>query len=55
MHLGAHMSVSGGLSSAFDRAQSIGISTMQVFTKNQNRWEQKPAAPKRSRAGSRRR
>ena len=45
MHLGAHMSVSGGLSTAFDRAQSIGISTMQVFTKNQNRWEQKPAAP----------
>jgi deoxyribonuclease IV len=45
MHLGAHMSVSGGLSTAFDRAQSIGINTMQVFTKNQNRWEQKPAAP----------
>ena len=45
MHLGAHMSVAGGLSTAFDRAQSIGISTMQVFTKNQNRWEQKPAAP----------
>jgi deoxyribonuclease-4 len=39
------MSVSGGLSTAFDRAQSIGIDTMQVFTKNQNRWEQKPAAP----------
>jgi deoxyribonuclease-4 len=39
------MSVSGGLSSAFERAQSIGINTMQVFTKNQNRWEQKPAVP----------
>jgi deoxyribonuclease IV len=45
MLLGAHMSVSGGLSSAFERARSIGINTMQVFTKNQNRWEQKPAAP----------
>jgi deoxyribonuclease-4 len=45
MLLGAHMSVSGGLSTAFDRAQSIGINTMQVFTKNQNRWEQKPAVP----------
>ncbi|MCX6031441.1 MAG: deoxyribonuclease IV [Chloroflexi bacterium] len=44
MLLGAHMSVSGGLSTAFDRAQSIGINTMQVFTKNQTRWEQKPAA-----------
>ena len=44
MLLGAHMSTSGGLSLAFERAQSIGINTMQVFTKNQNRWEQKPAA-----------
>ena len=44
MFLGAHMSTSGGLSLAFERAQSIGINTMQVFTKNQNRWEQKPAA-----------
>jgi len=34
-----------GLSLAFERAQSIGINTMQVFTKNQNRWEQKPASP----------
>ncbi len=42
--LGAHMSVSGGLSTAFERAQSIGINTMQVFTKNQNRWEQRPAS-----------
>src|SRR5450759_3433821 len=45
MLLGAHMSVAGGLSSAFERAQSIGIGTMQIFTKNQNRWQQKPAAP----------
>lgn len=45
MLLGAHMSTAGGLSKAFERAQSIGINTMQVFTKNQNRWEQKPAAP----------
>ena len=45
MLLGAHMSVQGGLSTAFERAQSIGINTMQVFTKNQNRWEQKPTPP----------
>ncbi len=43
MRLGAHMSVSGGLSKAFERAQSINTNTMQIFTKNQNRWEQKPA------------
>ncbi len=45
MLLGAHMSTAGGLSSAFTRSQSIGITTMQVFTKNQNRWQQKPATP----------
>ncbi len=45
MFLGAHMSTAGGLSLAFERAQSIGINTMQVFTKNQNRWEQKPTPP----------
>jgi deoxyribonuclease-4 len=45
MLLGAHMSVEGGLSTAFERAQSIGINTMQIFTKNQNRWEQKPTPP----------
>jgi deoxyribonuclease-4 len=43
--VGAHMSVSGGLSTAFERAKSIGINTMQIFTKNQNRWVQKPASP----------
>ena len=45
MLLGAHMSGSGGVSTAFPRAQSIGISTMQIFTKNQNRWQQKPTPP----------
>ncbi len=45
MLLGAHMSVAGGLSLAFERARSIGINTMQIFTKNQNRWEQKPTPP----------
>jgi deoxyribonuclease-4 len=39
------MSTAGGLSLAFERAQSINTNTMQVFTKNQNRWEQKPTPP----------
>jgi deoxyribonuclease IV len=43
--IGAHMSTSGGLSTAFDRGQSVGIATMQIFAKNQNRWEQRPATP----------
>ena len=46
MLLGAHMSVAGGVSKAFERAASIGINTMQVFTKNQNRWQQKPTPQK---------
>ena len=40
MYLGAHMSVAGGLSKALERARSIGTNTTQIFTKNQNRWEQ---------------
>lgn len=40
--LGAHMSTSGGLSTAFDRGAKVGLNTMQIFTKNQNRWQQKP-------------
>jgi deoxyribonuclease-4 len=43
--LGAHMSTSGGLSTAFDRGAAVGCTTMQVFTKNQNRWQQKPTLP----------
>ena len=43
--LGAHMSTSGGLSTAFDRGLAVGVNTMQIFTKNQNRWQQKPTPP----------
>jgi deoxyribonuclease-4 len=45
MLLGAHMSVAGGVSKALERAQSIDTNTTQIFTKNQNRWEQKPTPP----------
>ncbi|MBI4535182.1 MAG: deoxyribonuclease IV, partial [Ignavibacteriae bacterium] len=36
--LGAHMSISGGVHTAFERGASIGCVTMQVFTKNNNQW-----------------
>ena len=36
--LGAHMSTSGGVHTAFARGTSIGCTTMQVFVKNNNRW-----------------
>src|SRR5437867_12930315 len=36
--LGAHQSIAGGLHKAFDRAESIGCRTLQIFTKNSNQW-----------------
>lgn len=43
--LGAHVSAAGGVSKAFPRAQSIGCEAMQIFTRNQNRWDSKPLDP----------
>ena len=40
--LGAHMSISGGIHTAVDRATSIGCTALQVFTKNNNQWNAKP-------------
>jgi deoxyribonuclease IV len=40
--LGAHMSVSGGLHTAFTRGSSIGCTTMQIFVKNANQWKSRP-------------
>ena len=36
--LGSHMSVSGGMYTAFERGATAGCKTMQVFTKNGNQW-----------------
>jgi deoxyribonuclease-4 len=43
--LGSHMSISGGMYRAFERAALTGCTTMQVFTKNNNRWEARPYTP----------
>ncbi len=43
--LGAHMSVAGGVSKALERGQSIGCDTIQIFTRNNNRWVSKPLDP----------
>lgn len=40
--LGAHMSISGNMAFAFDRAESIGCTTMQIFSKNSRQWHAKP-------------
>ena len=43
--LGTHVSTSGGIHTAFERGRSIGCTTMQIFTKNSNRWNAKPLSP----------
>jgi len=40
--LGAHMSTSGGIATAFLRGSSVGCTTMQVFVKNNNQWRARP-------------
>ena len=36
--LGAHMSISGGVSRALDEAESVKSNAVQVFTKNNRQW-----------------
>jgi deoxyribonuclease-4 len=40
--IGAHTSISGGVSTSVDRAQNLGFTAMQIFSKNNNRWQAKP-------------
>jgi deoxyribonuclease-4 len=39
---GAHVSIAGGLHTAFERAVAAGCDCMQVFIKNQRQWRAKP-------------
>ncbi len=43
--LGAHMSVAGGLYTAFERAEKVGCTAMQIFTKNSNQWKDPVISP----------
>jgi deoxyribonuclease-4 len=42
--LGAHVSIAGGVDKAFARAEEVGCTAMQIFTKNANQWRAKPIA-----------
>lgn len=44
--IGAHVSVQGGVSKAFENAESIGAQAFALFTKNQRRWDSKPLEEK---------
>ena len=39
---GAHISVAGGVEKAPERAQRVGATAIQIFTKNNNRWSGPP-------------
>jgi deoxyribonuclease-4 len=41
MRIGAHVSVAGGVWNAFANGEEMGCETLQIFTKNANRWEAK--------------
>jgi deoxyribonuclease-4 len=43
-YLGAHISISGGLHLAIDRATAAGCNVLQIFTRNSNQWKGKPVS-----------
>ncbi|MGE4297979.1 MAG: deoxyribonuclease IV [Desulfovibrionaceae bacterium] len=38
MYLGAHMSIAGGLTRAFDEIEAVGGTALQLFSRNQRQW-----------------
>ena len=40
--LGAHTSTAGGVYTAVERASKMKFTAIQIFTKNNNRWNAKP-------------
>ncbi|MCD6236207.1 MAG: deoxyribonuclease IV [Thaumarchaeota archaeon] len=46
MLLGAHVSISGSIDKAVDRAKKLGCTTFQIFTRNPRGWEAKPLKKK---------
>lgn len=40
--LGSHLSIAGGMVNALNAAHELGMDCVQVFTKNQRRWDAKP-------------
>ncbi len=42
---GSHLSIAGSMTNALLEAEKLGLSTVQVFTKNQQQWKAKPLDP----------
>lgn len=45
LELGSHVSASGGVDKAIDRATFLEMTSFQIFTKNANQWNAKPLDP----------
>lgn len=45
MKLGFHVSISGSIDQSFDRAQLLGCTAFQIFTRNPRTWKSKPLNP----------
>ncbi len=43
--IGAHMSIAGGLYTAFERAERVNCTAIQIFTKNSNQWKDPTISP----------
>jgi deoxyribonuclease IV len=48
--LGFHVSISGSIDQSFDRAQTLGCTAFQIFTRNPRTWKSKPLNPDEVRA-----
>ncbi|HRR32227.1 MAG TPA: hypothetical protein P5557_13125 [Candidatus Sumerlaeia bacterium] len=44
--LGAHMSIAGGIDKAILRGDELSCTAVQIFLKNNTRWEGKPISEK---------
>ncbi len=45
LELGSHLSIAGGVDKAIDRAVALGLTSLQIFTKNASQWAAKPLEP----------
>ena len=41
MKIGCHISIAGGIDNSVQRAEKLGCSTMQIFSKNASTWREK--------------
>lgn len=48
--IGVHVSISGGIDKAVARAEALGCTAMQIFTKNASQWRAKPISEPEARA-----